>query len=87
MASIFETSLPAPHGERATETAHRRIELQSPADLTYLVANVSRAARDKLDKHFPPDAVPAGEEDAMRKRVEELVDGVCTLGPCRVRLL
>lgn len=72
--NIFETSL-APQGQRATETAHRKIELQSPADLTYLIANVSRAAREKLDKHLPPDAAPEGE-DAMRKRVEQLVDEV-----------
>ena len=60
-------------GDRATETAHRRIELQSPADLTYLIANVTRAAREKIDRHLPPDAAPEGE-DAMRKRVEQLVD-------------
>ncbi|KAK5718828.1 hypothetical protein LTR17_015593 [Elasticomyces elasticus] len=70
--NIFESSLPQ-EGQRATETAHRKIELQSPADLTYLIANVARAAREKLDKHLPPDAAPEGE-DAMRKRVEELVD-------------
>jgi hypothetical protein len=61
-------------GTRATETAHRKIELQSPADLTYLIANVSRAAREKIDKHLPPDAAPEGQEDEMRKRVETLVD-------------
>ncbi|KAK5714533.1 hypothetical protein LTR15_010715 [Elasticomyces elasticus] len=72
--NIFESSLPQ-EGQRATETAHRKIELQSPADLTYLIANVARAAREKLDKHLPPDAAPEGE-DAMRKRVEELVDDI-----------
>ncbi|KAL1310854.1 hypothetical protein AAFC00_001086 [Neodothiora populina] len=57
------------------ETAHRRIELQSPADLIYLQSNTTRAARAKIDLHFPPSAAPeAGEEDVMRKRVEELVD-------------
>ena len=61
-------------GTRATESAHRKIELQSPADLTYLIANVSRAAREKIDKHLPPDAAPKGQEDEMRKRVEALVD-------------
>ncbi|KAK1811336.1 hypothetical protein LTR12_014278 [Friedmanniomyces endolithicus] len=71
--NIFDSHLPQP-GVRATETAHRKIELQAHADLTYLIANLSRAAREKLDKHLPPDAVPAGGEDAMRKRVEELVD-------------
>ncbi|KAK0864245.1 hypothetical protein LTS02_006069 [Friedmanniomyces endolithicus] len=71
--NVFDSHLPQP-GARATETAHRKIELQAPADLTYLIANLSRAAREKLDKHLPPDAVPEGGEDAMRKRVEELVD-------------
>ncbi|KAK3061626.1 hypothetical protein LTR53_019712, partial [Teratosphaeriaceae sp. CCFEE 6253] len=66
--NIFESAAPQV-GERATETAHRKVELQAPADLTYLIANVSRAAREKLDKHLPPDASPAGE-DAMRQRVE-----------------
>jgi len=74
IVNIFESAAPQ-DGQRATETAHRRVELQSPADLTYLVANVSRAAREKLDKHLPPDAAPEGE-DAMRQRVDELVDDV-----------
>ncbi|KAK8153098.1 hypothetical protein IWX90DRAFT_490504 [Phyllosticta citrichinensis] len=56
------------------ETAHRRVELQSPADLTYLVANVKRAARQKIDLHLPPSAAPEGGEDVLRRRVEELVD-------------
>ncbi|KAK5137200.1 hypothetical protein LTR08_000705 [Meristemomyces frigidus] len=70
--NIFESNAPQ-LGERATETAHRKVELQAPADLTYLIANVSRAAREKLDKHLPPDATPEGE-DAMRQRVEQLVE-------------
>lgn len=77
MANIFESSAHQ-DGHRATESTHRKIELQSPADLTYLIANVSRAAREKLDKHLPPDALAGGAigggEDAMRKRVEELVE-------------
>lgn len=56
------------------DTTHRRIELQSPADLLYLRSNASRAARQKIDLHFPPSAAPELGEDAMRKRVEELVD-------------
>ncbi|KAK5295726.1 hypothetical protein LTR16_000709, partial [Cryomyces antarcticus] len=55
------------------ETAHRKIELQSPSDLSYLVQNVSRAARQKIDLHLPPSAAPEGE-DALRRRVEELVE-------------
>ncbi|KAF2206376.1 hypothetical protein CERZMDRAFT_115745 [Cercospora zeae-maydis SCOH1-5] len=72
MANIFESNVPQ-DGVRATESAHRKIELQSPADLTYLIANVTKAAQEKIDQHLPPDAAPAGE-DAMRKRVEQLVD-------------
>ena len=72
--NIFESNEPQT-GQRATESAHRKIELQSPLDLQYLIANVQRAAREKLDRHLPPDAAPQGE-DAMRKRVEELVDEV-----------
>lgn len=62
--------------ESGTERAHRKVELQSPADLAYLLANVQRAARQKIDTHFPPEAAPEGGEDAMRRRVEELVDEV-----------
>lgn len=62
--------------ESGTERAHRKVELQSPADLAFLIANVQRAARQKIDTHFPPDAAPEGGEDAMRRRVEELVDEV-----------
>ena len=72
--NIFESNAPQ-LGQRATETAHRKVELQSPADLQYLIANVSRAAREKMDRHLPPDAAPEGE-DAMRKRVEQLVEEV-----------
>lgn len=58
------------------ETTHRKIELQSPADLTYLLANASTAARKRIDVHFPPNAAPEGAEDPMRRKVEELVDQV-----------
>lgn len=39
------TTLPNPH--------HRKIELQSPLDLTYLQQNLALSARQKLDLHFP----------------------------------
>jgi kinetochor protein Mis14/NSL1 len=54
---------------------HRKIELQSPEDLQYLVSNIRRAANEKIDKDWPP----IEEEDTMRKRVEELVHDVFTL--------
>ena len=70
--TIFETDTLT--GPRATATAHRKVELQSPADLAYLIANVSRAARTKIDTHLPPDAAPESGEDALRRRVEALVE-------------
>jgi kinetochor protein Mis14/NSL1 len=54
---------------------HRKVELQSPEDLQYLVSNIRRAANEKIDKDWPP----IEEEDTMRKRVEELVHDVCIL--------
>ncbi|KAG0647169.1 hypothetical protein D0Z07_6990 [Hyphodiscus hymeniophilus] len=47
---------------------HRKIELQSPDDLQYLISNVRRAANEKIDKDLPP----IEGEDRMRRRVEEL---------------
>ncbi|OJD18532.1 hypothetical protein AJ78_01448 [Emergomyces pasteurianus Ep9510] len=38
---------------------HRKIELQSPADLSYLYANTVALSRQKLDLHFPPSANPS----------------------------
>ncbi|KAK4124484.1 hypothetical protein N657DRAFT_644722 [Parathielavia appendiculata] len=55
--------------------AHRRIELQSPEDLTYLVDNVRRAAADSINTAFPPvDNLPDGQEDELRNRIEQLVN-------------
>lgn len=56
------------------DSTHRRVEVQSAADLTYLMANAKRAARAKIDLHLPPSAAPEGGEDVLRRRVEELVD-------------
>lgn len=50
----------------------RKIELQSPDDLQYLISNVRRAANEKIDKDLPP----IEGEDKMRERVEELVNEV-----------
>jgi len=52
----------------------RKIELQSPDDLQYLISNVRRAANEKIDKDLPP----IEGEDKMRERVEELVNEVCS---------
>ena len=56
---------------------HRRIDLQSPSDLLYLQHNIQCAAAAKLDLAFPPTAAPEkGEEDALRVKVEALVQEV-----------
>lgn len=54
------------------EVHHRKIELQAPDDLRYLVDNARRAANEKIDRSLPP----IEGEDALRRRVEELVHEV-----------
>ncbi|KAL2163487.1 hypothetical protein VTH06DRAFT_5545, partial [Thermothelomyces fergusii] len=57
------------------EPAHRRIELQSPEDLTYLIDNVRRAAKDSINAAFPPVDNPLGDqEDELRNQIEQLVN-------------
>ncbi|KAK7707581.1 hypothetical protein SLS64_007100 [Diaporthe eres] len=56
---------------------HRKIELQSPEDLTFLINNVRRAAEEHINAAFPPvddgqdDAAAGGDE--LRVRIEKLV--------------
>ncbi|KAI0862276.1 hypothetical protein F4860DRAFT_472829 [Xylaria cubensis] len=54
----------------------RKIELQVPEDLAYLVANVRRAAAARIDEAFPP--VDDSTEDELRTRIEELVNEYIT---------
>ncbi|KAI2631179.1 hypothetical protein GGS21DRAFT_167768 [Xylaria nigripes] len=54
----------------------RKIELQAPEDLAYLVANVRRAAAARIDEAFPP--VEDSGEDELRTRIEALVDEYIT---------
>ena len=83
--NIFDSDVPQ-QGVRATESAHRKVELQSPLDLQYLIANVHRAAREKLDAHYPPPAAAtAPEDDAVKQKVAELVDSVRRLAPLALR--
>lgn len=60
---------------------YRKIELQSPADFTYLYANTVALSRQKLDLHLPPSATENETPDPMRERVRELVDEVWLLHP------
>ncbi|KAF2639930.1 hypothetical protein P280DRAFT_469672 [Massarina eburnea CBS 473.64] len=52
---------------------HRKIELQSPADLSYLATKIRTAARKKLDLHLPTQS-HTNEPDELRRHVESLVD-------------
>lgn len=56
---------------------HRKIELQSAEDLTYLIANVRRAATESINAAFPPVDGAAGHDDELRVQIERLVDEVC----------
>ncbi|EEQ30626.1 conserved hypothetical protein [Microsporum canis CBS 113480] len=48
------------------EPHHRKIELQSTADLSYLYTNALTVAREKIDLHFPPSA--NDDSDPMKER-------------------
>jgi kinetochor protein Mis14/NSL1 len=60
------------------DPTHRKIELQSPSDLTYITSRLRSAARQKLDLHLPPvpssDTSPNAPPDELRREVEELVE-------------
>ncbi|KAL1873904.1 hypothetical protein Daus18300_003776 [Diaporthe australafricana] len=74
------SSFSAPHSSNnngnVMDGAHRKIELQSPEDLTFLINNVRRAAEEHINAAFPPvdgqDDAGAGE-DELRVRIEKLV--------------
>ncbi|GLI74674.1 hypothetical protein PoHVEF18_002920 [Penicillium ochrochloron] len=57
---------------------YRKVELQSPADFTYLYANTVALSRQKLDLNLPPSATNDDQPDPMRERVRELVDEYIT---------
>ena len=59
------------------DSHHRKIDLQSPSDLTYLLNNIKTAARQKIDLAIPPSAAPEGE-DTYKSNVDELVQQVIT---------
>lgn len=67
----------------AAAPAHqRRIELQAPEDLTYLLANVRRAAAERINEAFPPVEGAEGE-DELRNNIEKLVDEVRYIPPSK----
>ncbi|RKU42494.1 hypothetical protein DL546_000850 [Coniochaeta pulveracea] len=59
--------------------AHRKIELQSPEDLVYLINNVRKAAADSINAAFPPVEGEDGHgEDELRVQIERLVEEYIT---------
>ncbi|KAL8739231.1 MAG: hypothetical protein Q9181_000122 [Wetmoreana brouardii] len=52
---------------------HRKIDLQSPADLTYLHSNIKTAAQQKLELAIPSSVTPANSTDTFRPQVQQLV--------------
>lgn len=63
----------------AMDGAHRKIELQSPEDLTFLINNVRRAAEEHVNAAFPPVDDGPDDVDELRVRIEKLVADVCFL--------
>ncbi|KAG8670097.1 hypothetical protein FPOAC2_09436 [Fusarium poae] len=59
--------------ESVVSQVQRKIELQAPEDLSYLIANVRRAATERLNEAFPP-VEGADGEDELRNQIEELVN-------------
>ncbi|KAG6016875.1 hypothetical protein E4U43_002887, partial [Claviceps pusilla] len=56
---------------QASQT-QRRIELQSPEDLAYLISNVRKAATAHLDEALP--RIDGQGEDKMREEISALVN-------------
>jgi kinetochor protein Mis14/NSL1 len=61
--------------ESVVSQVQRKIELQAPEDLSYLIANVRRAAAERLNEAFPPVEGEDGE-DELRNQIEKLVNEV-----------
>lgn len=59
------TGDPTKHPNPVPNAHHRKIELQSQADLTYLQQNLAQAAREKLDLHFPLSAKQAAPAEVI----------------------
>jgi kinetochor protein Mis14/NSL1 len=62
--------------ESIVSQVQRKIELQSPDDLTYLITNVRNAAAARLNEAFPHLEGDDGEDD-LRNQIEALVNEVC----------
>ncbi|VBB81891.1 Putative protein of unknown function [Podospora comata] len=65
------------------DSIQRKIELQSPDDLRYLITNVRKAATDSINAAFPPVLDDEGnpipqEEDELRNEIDKLVNDYIT---------
>lgn len=56
------------------QSEHRKIELQSPSDLTHLTSLIRAAALSKLDLHLPAQPSDSGSADDLRAQTAVLVD-------------
>lgn len=79
----------SPTADTLTSQTHRRIDLQSPLDLSYLLNNARASARAKIDLHLPlqtlqsgpgavdgaSDPAPAGEPDDGTRSNTSLGEG------------
>jgi len=66
----------SPESTHLSSTTHRRIDLQSPADLAHLLHTASRAAAAKLDRDVPRNEEGNAEgssANSLRSAVEEEV--------------
>ncbi|KYK57201.1 hypothetical protein DCS_04208 [Drechmeria coniospora] len=59
--------------ESVVSQLQRKIEIQFPEDLAYLLANVRNAARARIDEAFPPVDGALEGEDELRNQIEALI--------------
>ena len=62
--------------ETIVSGVQRKIELQSPEDLSYLITNVRNGAAQRLNEAFPQVQGAEGE-DELRNQIEALINEVC----------
>jgi kinetochor protein Mis14/NSL1 len=69
--------MPSSPSKTTSTLTHRKIDLQSPHDLTHLHATALSSVQAKLDAAFPPTASGASS-DAVRARVQALIEAFVT---------
>ena len=74
------------HPDPAPNTHHRKIELQSPDDFTYLQRNLIASAQQKLDLHFPPSASQKYAESRGQPATVISLDGMKPAEPAQTSI-